>query len=364
MPNPNDTLNLDTAEIKTNFEGVEDKLEIPTIIIEENKEHHQYDQLLEIERNYSIQKELDENIQLIINLIGSRRYDLLLNHIRLFSSISLTQLDEFKLVKELSACDLLFQESSVLTMIKILNERTINNFSNENDENNIKILEYLLSVDDKYISKEEKLISLFGITSVFYENKSIDKLFNILNSYITTNNIFNYVELLSHVLFNYPEQQSKTVELLNNSVYDCNTLIKLLTALDCDNHDHKPIKKFITTLLKSYNVNVNVIDKNGNTILSNCIEQYSVKKIMYLVKLGCNPMIKNPVTGINLITEISNLIKELKKENNMDSVYYYYKLVKNYFNMHNYKNVVANNNLNQVENQSTFKWFLDNFCKK
>lgn len=306
----------------------------------------------------------------IKNLICSRRYDLIMYCIEEFNNITLAELDKSEVIKDFTVTELLFSEAPTAVILRIINVRAKNNFNGENNLTCIKILRYLL--DSNLNFDDDILIPLFELVQVFYQQNSHTRMFNLLMNHITTSNISNYLDLLKHIMFTYVMDYPETIALFNNETYDCNLLIKLLMILDCDNDTNPKVrdiniiaKDIITIAISKKSGNLNTVDKNGNTILTNCLQDYSIKKIMYLVELGCNPLIKNPITGENTMDLVQSQINRLKKENNTE--YYYYKMVKSYFNLCNFKNTpkIQNQPINNNSNDkhSTLKWFYTNYCK-
>jgi len=333
--------------------------------------------------------------EFIQGLICTRRYDILAKYIDLFSNIPLAALDEIQILEGASIADLLLKESPKSTLSNIINKRAEYNFGNESFTTSIKLLKYLLSQIATDPNACESLIPpILELIRLLQNSDNITTVNDLLTSYITQDNILKFLSLLKYIAFNNNNPNSFD-EIKNNSdasaktfilkkstrlsdIFTCqhyenNVLMKLITVIDLDSTDElqESIKQIITYVLQDKNININLIDKSGNTLLSNCLHQYSIKKIMYLIELKCNPTIKNPITGENLVNEIKTKIKKLKRDNNKDTIYYYYKIIMNYFKMCNYK--IKSNKINignvdtcvgtpNVNQQYGFKWFKT-YCK-
>jgi len=310
----------------------------------------------------------------IKNLICSRRYDLISHYLEEFNNITLSELDKIEVTKIFTVAELLFFEAPTSIILQIINIRAQNKFNEENVTMCIKILKYLLDTSSGTSLDHNILVPLFEIVDVFYKYNSEIKMFNLLTNYITTSNVTDYLDLLKYIMFTYSSTYQGTITLFNDIVYDNNLLIKMLMILDCDNDTNlmindrnKIIREIIISVISKKSGNLNIVDKNGNTVLTNCLQDYSIKKIMYLIELGCDPLIKNPITGESTMDLVQSRINRLKKENNTE--YYYYKTVKAYFNLCNFKNTPKvnnqqiNNNIENNNKQSPFKWFYANYCK-
>lgn len=322
--------------------------------------------------------------EFIQGLICCRRYDRILQNVNMFSKITLESLNSIQILDGVTLIDLLFKEAPKSTLSLIISIRESQGFNGETLVTNTKIANYLLEQLEKGTSDANSsniLHCILALTKTFQDNENTNVLCDLLIKYITLENIHKFVNLIKFITFadganEWNDSVNKTI-LFNNPVYENNILIKLITRIDLDNDNelNRSIKLIIDYILQDPSIVVNLLDKNGNTLLANCMTQYSVKKIMYLISLGCDPCIINPLSGENLINETKIQTDKLKKDNNKDTIYYYYKTVRSYFKMHNFKTTLnkqkmlngpktTNNNakLPSAPKQSSFGWF-QTYCK-
>jgi len=298
----------------------------------------------------------DSNFEQVKNLICCRRYDLLERNKDLFVNISAAQLANAQILRTDTLLDTLLKEAPTSLTICFFNTCAKRNFIGEDGDSIYKIFKFMLF---NYECSHDTALAQYELIKMFYEFNIESSLFNLINEYITIHNIYKYLYLIKYIVFTFIESYPQTISLFNNKNYENNLMIKLLFVLDCDNDTNKQIKEIIDCVLQ-YNlmnlnvgIDVNLMDKAGNTILSNCLQQYSIKKIMYLLEIGCNPSIKNPITGTNVVNDIQSTIYKLKDNNHNDTNYYYYKIIKNYFAMHDHKIQKKNTNNLNIQHQNT-----------